>query len=145
MPTINFPESCPPECRSHGIHVYVLCYGRPVIVRDCDRIKTDPTWQYPKTHYVGITRRLPITRIREHGNLSAHHIAVIVPGGELREMSYKLYAQCPQCNGSLWYYAESPTYDPRIREYIENSFTKTITRLSWAQTFYGGEPECEKQ
>jgi hypothetical protein len=28
--------TCPPGCRAHLDHIYILCYGRPVIVQDRD-------------------------------------------------------------------------------------------------------------
>jgi hypothetical protein len=124
-PQVIIPESCPADCQEHRGHVYILCYGQPVVVRDCDHLHIDPTWQYPKTHYVGYTGRAPIVRIREHGNRSAHFIAAIIPGGDIREMAYKLFAACPTCGGSLWYYGESPTYQPSFREGIERSFLRS--------------------
>ena len=35
------PESCPADCRAHREHVYILCYGQPVIVKDRDYLLAD--------------------------------------------------------------------------------------------------------
>jgi hypothetical protein len=52
----------------------------------------------------------PVERVREHGARSAHQIAAIRPGTMRDEAHAKRYERCPRCGGSLWYYAESPTY-----------------------------------
>lgn len=103
--------SCPIHCQDHPEHVYILCYGQPVVVSDRDHLIADPTHGYPITHYVGYTRQQPpVKRIRSHGALSAHHIAEIRPGTAADEETVKRREKCPHCGGSLWYYAESPTY-----------------------------------
>jgi hypothetical protein len=53
------PESCPADRRAHREHVYILCYGQPVIVKDRDYLLSDPAADYPITHYVGYTRQQP--------------------------------------------------------------------------------------
>jgi hypothetical protein len=102
---------CLPECMAHPEHIYILCYGRPVLVRDRDYLLDDPTRNYPITHYVGYTgQQPPVKRVREHGARSAHHIVVIRSGTERDEERAKSSEACPKCGQSLWYYAESPTY-----------------------------------
>jgi hypothetical protein len=105
------PESCPADCRAHREHVYILCYGQPVIVKDRDYLLADPATDYPITHYVGYTRQQPpVKRIRSHAARSAHYIAQIRPGTLADEETAKRTETCPACGGSLWYFAESPTY-----------------------------------
>jgi hypothetical protein len=102
---------CPAQCLSHPEHIYILCYGRPVLVRDRDYLLDDPSRDYPITHYVGYTaQQPPVKRVREHGARSAHHIAAIRPGSMRDEEHAKSVEACPRCSQSLWYYAESPTY-----------------------------------
>jgi hypothetical protein len=102
---------CPPGCLAHPQHIYILCYDRAVLVRDRDYLPLDSTRNYPITHYVGYTaQQPPIRRIREHGARSAHQIAAIRPGTMHDEAHAKRQERCPRCGGSLWYYAESPTY-----------------------------------
>lgn len=102
---------CAGDCRMHQAHVYILCYGRPVMVRDRDYLLADPAEDYPISHYVGFTTQLPIDRVRQHGARSAHYIAAIQPGTIRDEHRIKLIGACPRCGKSLWYYAESPTYE----------------------------------
>jgi hypothetical protein len=105
------PATCPGECLAHRQHVYILCYGKPVVVRDRDYLHDDPTTGYPITHYVGWTSQLPpVKRVRQHGAKSAHYIAQIRPGTMRDEEHVKRFEACPKCGQSLWYYAESPTY-----------------------------------
>ena len=108
-----FPDlgSCSGRCSEHAEHVYILCYGQPVIVSDRDYLIADPTHDYPITHYVGYTRQQPpVQRIRSHGARSAHYVAQIRPGTMDDEDDIKQHEPCPKCGRSLWYYAESPTY-----------------------------------
>lgn len=110
---------CPDNCRAHQQHIYILCYGHPVNVRDRDYLRDDPTRGYPITHYVGWTSQLPpIERVRQHGAKSAHYVAEIRPGTMRDEAHAKRHEPCPKCGQSLWYYAESPTYS---EEYIQNA------------------------
>ena len=96
---------------AHREHVYILCYGQPVIVKDRDYLMADPGTDYLITHYVGYTRQQPpVKRIRSHAARSAHYIAQIRPGTLADEEDVKRNQACPACGGSLWYYAESPTY-----------------------------------
>lgn len=105
------PITCPPDCRAHREHVYILCYGQPVMVKDRDYLLTDPAADFPISHYVGYTRQQPpVKRIRSHGARSAHYIAQIRPGTAVDEETAKRAGACPRCGGSLWYYGESPTY-----------------------------------
>jgi hypothetical protein len=111
-------EVCPGECLAHRQHIYILCYGRPVLVRDRDYLRRDPSKRYPISHYVGWTSQLPpIKRVRQHGAKSAHYIAQIRPGTMLDEEHAKRFEPCPRCGQSLWYFAESPTYS---EEYAKN-------------------------
>ena len=104
-------EACPGDCLEHDEHIYILCYGSPVIVRDRDYLHDDPSIGYPITHYVGWTSQLPpIKRVRQHGAKSAHYVAEIRPGTMRDEAHAKQFETCPRCGQSLWYYAESPTY-----------------------------------
>jgi hypothetical protein len=96
---------CPGGCRDHPEHVYILCYGRLVLVRDRDYVPDDPPVDYPISHYVGHTRQLPIDRVRQHGARSAHHIVAIRPGTEDDEYEIKLSGTCQRCGQSLWYFA----------------------------------------
>lgn len=109
---------CSGECLIHRQHVYILCYGKPVIVRSRDYLRGDPSRKYPISHYVGWTRQLPpIKWVRQHGAMSAHHVAQIRPGTMRDEELVKVSETCPRCSQSLWYYAESPTYSD---EYANN-------------------------
>jgi hypothetical protein len=51
-----------------------------------------------------------VKRIRSHGTCSAHYIAQIRPGTLADEEIAKRTETCPACGGSLWYFAQSPTY-----------------------------------
>jgi hypothetical protein len=110
---------CSGECLVHRQHIYILCYGNPVIVRSRDYLPGDPSRKYPISHYVGWTGQLPPTRrVRQHGAMSAHHVAQIRPGTMDDEGHAKRSEACPRCGQSLWYYAESPTYSD---EYASNA------------------------
>lgn len=114
-------KTCAPDCREHRFHIYIICYGKPVKVRDRDYLYEDgDAWAsgYSITHYVGFTTQLPIDRIRQHGALSAHYLVEVRPGTEADELNAKLYEKCPCCGRSLWYFAESPTYKRRYRRQI---------------------------
>jgi hypothetical protein len=111
--------TCEPTCREHRLHIYIICYGKPVQVRDRDYLRADTdAWGsgYPITHYVGFTTQLPVDRVRQHAALSAHYLVEVRPGTEADELKAKLYERCPRCGGSLWYFAESPTYKPEYRQ-----------------------------
>ena len=63
------------------------------------------------SHYEGHTgQQPPLKRIRQHGAISANHIAQIRPGTINDEARVKRNESCPECGKSLWYYPESPTY-----------------------------------
>jgi predicted RNA-binding Zn-ribbon protein involved in translation (DUF1610 family) len=116
---ISSQGECPGECLAHRQHIYILCYGRPVLVRSRDYLRDDPSRKYPISHYVGWTRQLPpIERVRQHGAKSAHYVAQIRPGTMLDEERAKRFEPCPRCGKSLWYFAESPTY---LEEYANNA------------------------
>ncbi len=109
---------CDPKCREHRAHIYIICYGKPTVVRDRDYLRADgDAWGsgYPITHYVGFTTQVPVDRVRQHAALSAHYLVEVRPGGGADELNAKLYEKCPRCGGSLWYFAESPTYKRRYR------------------------------
>ncbi len=110
---------CPGDCRVHRQHVYTLCYGRPVRVRDRDYIPVDPAYDYPISHYVGYTTQRPIDRIRQHGARSAHYIVAIRPGTARDEENIKRSGTCARCGHSLWYYAESPSYSPSFADWFD--------------------------
>lgn len=94
---------CPADCLEHPEHVYILCYGRPVVVSSID------TESGPISHYVGWTsQQPPVRRVRAHGARSAHYIAQIRPGTLADEDHAKRHEFCPRCGKSLWYYGESP-------------------------------------
>ena len=116
---VNNEGDCPGKCLAHRQHIYILCYGRPVLVRSRDYLPGDLSRKYPISHYVGWTRqRPPIERVRQHGAKSAHYIAQIRPGTLRDEENAKCFETCPRCGQSLWYYAESPTYS---EEYANNA------------------------
>src|SRR5690349_18023511 len=116
-------ESCEPGCLEHSEHVYILCYGRPVLVRDRDYLRDDPSMDYPITHYVGWTgQQPPVKRVRDHGAKSARYIARTFPGSMRDQERIKLFESCPECGKSLWYYAESPSYSESYRAKIETRF-----------------------
>ncbi len=116
---LNSQAECPGQCLAHRQHIYILCYGRPVLVRDRDYLPGDPSRRYPISHYVGWTSQLPpIKRVRQHGAMSAHYMAQIRPGTVRDEEHAKRFETCPRCGQSLWYYAESPTYS---EEYADNA------------------------
>ena len=109
---------CPGKCLAHSQHIYVLCYGRPVLVGNRDYLRGDRSRKYPISHYVGYTSQLPpIERVWQHGAKSSHYIAQIRPGTVRDEEHAKRFETCPKCGKSLWYYAESPTYS---EEYADN-------------------------
>jgi hypothetical protein len=96
---------------AHQEHVDILCYGAPTTVKSRDYLVVDGVYDFPITHYIGYTRQQPpVKRIRSHGARSAHHIARIQPGTLADEVAIKRHGACPRCRGSLWYFAESPTY-----------------------------------
>jgi hypothetical protein len=100
---------CEPGCRAHPEHIYVLCFGRPTVVSDRDYLRSETTYGYPISHYVGYTRQQPpVRRIRSHGARSADHIVVIRPGSLEDEQQAKRNERCPRCVGSLWYYGGNP-------------------------------------
>jgi hypothetical protein len=131
----------PPEIRKspRKMSVYVLCFGEPRLIRDRDYLSYDrPHVNYPISHYVGFTGRYPpLIRIKEHGAWCANYIAAIIPGANTAdEYLIKRYDKCPKCNGSLWYYAESLTYDfPPLPTYwqeplwdLEPTWSRLATR-----------------
>jgi hypothetical protein len=120
--------SCKLTCDKHDEHVYTLCYGRPTLVKDRDHITRDPIRDYPITHYVGFTTRQPIVRIREHGAHSIDYVIDIQPGTELQEEGIKLFQNCSQCGGSLFYYSESPGYVDTWRAKIEDAHFAKVMR-----------------
>jgi hypothetical protein len=129
IPPVNPAGNCEPKCREHSEHVYILCYGKPTLVRDRDYLLTLDTYDknYPITHYVGYTTQLPVDRIRQHAAKSAHFIADIRPGTQANEVAIKLYEKCPTCGKSLWYFAESPGYRKVFRRKIEKLY-KQLTQ-----------------
>ena len=110
---------CEPNCRKHRMHIYIICYGKPVMVRDRDYLRQDWETRYPITHYVGFTTQLPIDRVRQHAALSAHYLVEVRPGTEFDEQTAKLYEKCPRCSRSLWYCAESPSYKRKYRRQVK--------------------------
>lgn len=92
---------CAGDCRLHRAHIYILCYGRPVMVRDRDYLPGEQTRGYPISHYVGYTTQFPIDRVRQHGARSAHFIAAIRPGTMADERRAKQSESCPRCGQSL--------------------------------------------
>ena len=125
-------KTCEPDCREHRNHIYIICYGKPVKVRDRDYLRADGNaWGsgYPITHYVGFTTQLPVDRVRQHAALSAHYLVEVRPGWETDELNAKLYEKCPRCGGSLWYFAESPTYKRRYRRQAIRELRRQRQRL----------------
>jgi hypothetical protein len=125
-------KTCEPDCREHRNHIYIICYGKPVKVRDRDYLRADrQAWRsgYPITHYVGFTTQLPVDRVRQHAALSAHYLVEVRPGGETDELNAKLYEKCPRCGRSLWYFAESPTYKRRYRRQAVRGLRRQRQRL----------------
>ena len=105
-PPPGYLPACPPDCRQHPQHIYILCFGRPVKVADRDYLDEETARDYPIHHYVGWTRRQPpVIRIRAHSHTSARHIAHLQPGDEQLELRVKESWRCPWCGSSLWYYA----------------------------------------
>lgn len=106
--------TCPPDCRAHREHVYILCYGQRVIIKNRDYLLHDPAPNHPISHYVAHTRQQPpVKQIRSHGAHSERHIAQIRPGRAIDANKAKDTEACPKCGGSLWYYGESPNWPPR--------------------------------
>ena len=100
---LNSQAECPGQCLAHRQHVYILCYGRPVLVRDRDYLPGNPSRKYPISHYVGWTSQLPpIKRVRQHGIISAHYMAQIRPGTMCDEEHAMRFETCPRCGQSLW-------------------------------------------
>jgi hypothetical protein len=125
-------ETCEPRCREHRNHIYIICYGKAVKVRDRDYLHADrDAWGsgYPITHYVGFTTQLPVDRVRQHAAFSAHYLVEVRPGWETDELHAKLYEKCPRCGGSLWYFAESPTYKRRYRRQKMRELRRQRQRL----------------
>lgn len=99
------PAGCSASCTKHQAHVYVLCYGEPVSVRDTDIGRNSD----PIDHYVGWTGRPPpVTRVREHGQMSAYCIAELLPGTGRDEARMKSTGRCAYCGASLRYWEQSP-------------------------------------
>jgi hypothetical protein len=110
---------CPPGCLEHLMHVYVICYGKPTLIRSRDYYR-EPFENYPIDHYVGWTQQQPpVKRVREHAAMSAHFLVEVRPGTTSDEFRIKYEELCPKCGRSLWYYRtpkEAPPYDGlRIR------------------------------
>ena len=110
---------CPPGCLEHLMHVYIICYGKPTLIRSRDYYRK-PIENYPIDHYVGWTQQQPpVERVRQHGAMSAHFLVEIRPGDTDDEFRIKYEELCPRCGKSLWYYRtprEAPPYDGlRIR------------------------------
>ena len=109
---------CPPGCLEHLMHVYIICYGKPTLIRSRDYY-CEPHENYPIDHYVGWTQQQPVDRVRQHGAKSAHFLVEVRPGDTRDEFRIKYEEFCPKCGKSLWYYRtprEAPPYDgPRIR------------------------------
>jgi hypothetical protein len=122
---------CVPDCRKHSRHVYIICYGKPVLVRDRDYLPQDRDFKYPITHYVGYTTQLPIDRVRQHAALSAHYLVEVRPGTMADEESAKLYEKCPRCGQSLWYFAESPSYKRRYRRQVMREWDRRRKMSAW--------------
>lgn len=119
VPEATSPLSRPgrdPTCDGPSEHIYMLCYGRPTLISDRDWAPHDRLGDrdsYPISHYVGWTRRHPrSTRVRQHSAKSGHFSATIVSGDKQDEALVKASGECPQCAGSLDYYAESPSRLP---------------------------------
>jgi len=101
--------------------VYVLCFADgPRIISSRDYIQSDPSIDYPISHYVGFTEQdWPTNRaIKAHG-VAQRHLVMLVPGDRLDEDATKLYCRCPRCGGSLWYYEESPTYPSKAWDILD--------------------------
>jgi hypothetical protein len=54
-----------------------------------------------------------VKQIKSHGAHSEGSIAQIRPGRAIDATRAKDAEACPKCGGSLYYYAESPTWPPR--------------------------------
>lgn len=98
---------CGLSCMIHSQHVYILCFGRPRLIRSRDFRPSERPWQnYPLTHYVGFTRqRPPSKRVRDHGGKYLYpYVVEIRPGTELDEFRIKCEENCARCGESLWYF-----------------------------------------
>ena len=109
--------------RRYVSYLYILCMeGEPRYINDRDFLDCDPDSRnpapgrkgggsHPISHYVGTTGQDPPTNraLRDHG-VPMKYLVALEPGGPSEEHDAKLNRACPRCGGSLWYFAESPTY-----------------------------------
>jgi hypothetical protein len=103
------PLTCPRNCASHPEHVYILCYGKTVVIRegDCGKV--------PVSHYVGYTmQRPPVRRVWQHGAGSAAALVEMRPGNLRDELRVKILGSCPACGRSLWYYGPHWPLSPEV-------------------------------
>jgi hypothetical protein len=99
-------QSCEPGCMRHREHVYILCYGEPVVIKEGD------CGERPVTHYVGYTQQQPpVKRVWQHGRGSARALVRIRPGTLRDEARAKCLEKCPRCGGRLWYFGGKRTAD----------------------------------
>jgi hypothetical protein len=78
---VNAVAPCLPSCLDHPEHVYILCYGQPVLVLSRDYLDFEREKDQPISHYVGYTgQQPPVKRIYSHGKGSTGAIASIIPG-----------------------------------------------------------------
>lgn len=105
-------------CDEHELHLYVVCYGQPTLVKSrdwhaYDGARYDPDFKpYPISHYVGITKQKPaVKRLWQHAANSARHVVAVMPGTHYEESVLKAFGTCPHCDGSLDYFAENLARD----------------------------------
>lgn len=81
------------------------------MIESRDYLKTDTSFDYAITHYVGYTtQQPPMKRVKQHGSMCADHLVLVRQGNEDDEIKMKAFESCPKCRLWLWYYEESPTY-----------------------------------
>lgn len=112
------------ECADHPEHLYVICYGKPAMVKSRDwsawdlELKEMGSFKpYPISHYVGwTTQHPPVKRLWQHAANSAQLVVTVMPGNAYEESVLKQFGVCPRCHGSLNYFLENPD---RLTAYAE--------------------------
>lgn len=142
------PLTCSRDCARHREHLYVLCYGHPVTLRQADT-------NQPVTHYVGYTtQQPPIMRVWDHGKGSTAALTGICPGNLRDELRAKLTGRCPRCHRSLWYYPQAPTPDDyaRARLYVNSRDNCPMRLHYWSNNLgtplrhlYGHRPRPQRR
>lgn len=122
-------QPCERGCARHREHVYILCYGEPVVIREGD------CGGRPVTHYVGYTgQQPPVKRVWQHGRGSARALVQVRPGTLRDEARVKCLEKCPRCGDRLWYFGGEPTAEVLAAGGLFIAPRENRVRLHWKRT-----------